>query len=111
MKTRTRGLVHQHTQGDKTYANIRGEGGACIADCGSRSDTTAQANAAHLVACWNACEGIGPGTVSDLVSALEDIAESDSPDTYDDAVCACLELVDIARAAIRTNRGQANENE
>lgn len=40
---------HQLTDGEKSYAAIRGERNQTVADCGSRSDLTAQANAALIV--------------------------------------------------------------
>lgn len=32
-------------------------------------------NAAHLVACWNACDGLSPEAVPDLLAACEALAE------------------------------------
>ena len=47
------GPLRQHADGDKTYASLRCLEGSCIADCGSRSDAIAQANAALLAHCFN----------------------------------------------------------
>ena len=47
----------QHRTSEKTYANVRGAGrygyGRCVADCGSRSDDTAQANAEFIALACN----------------------------------------------------------
>lgn len=41
----TPGPWRQHQTDGKTYASVRGSSGRCVADCGSRSDEVAQANA------------------------------------------------------------------
>jgi hypothetical protein len=46
----TPGPWRQHTDGEKTYASVRGRNGQCVADCGSRSDVVAQANAKLIAA-------------------------------------------------------------
>ena len=48
----------QHETEGKIYASIRGADNSTIADCGSRSDKQAQANAAFIVTACNAHEAI-----------------------------------------------------
>jgi len=40
----------KHSTIGKTYANVRGIDGRCVADCGSRCDPVAQANATVIAA-------------------------------------------------------------
>lgn len=49
----TPGPWYQHRTKDKVYANVRSANVGCIADCGSRSDSIAQANAAFIVRACN----------------------------------------------------------
>lgn len=46
----TPGPWKQHTTPGKVYASVRGVDGRCVADCGSRSDVVAQANAMLIAA-------------------------------------------------------------
>lgn len=43
----------QHSGDGKTYASVRSHWGQCVADCGSRSDNMAQANAELIVRAVN----------------------------------------------------------
>lgn len=61
----------------------------------------AEANAAHIAACWNACEGINP----EAVPMLLDMAELMSRKHYDDS--AGRTCVDMAIAALAKAKGQA----
>jgi hypothetical protein len=63
---------YQHETEGKLYASIRGRSGRCVADCGSRSDAIAQANAKRIVSCVNACAGINPAAVPKLLAALDE---------------------------------------
>lgn len=46
----TPGPWKQHSDGEKTYASVRGAKNQTVADCGSRSDRVAQANARLIAA-------------------------------------------------------------
>lgn len=77
--THTPGPWKQYQWEDKTYASVRGPDGRCVADCGSRSDQIAQANARLIAA------------APDLLAALEIVAAGNTdPDR----------VVEIASAAI-----------
>ncbi len=68
------------------------------------------ANAEHVVCCWNACEGINPEAVPDLLAACEHL---DVCMPHDD-VCArrghgaaeCTCIVADVRAAIAKAKGE-----
>ena len=59
----TPGPWKQHATPGKIYASVRGADGRCVADCGSRSDVIAQANAEFIVRACNAHD--------DLLEALQ----------------------------------------
>ena len=45
----------------------------------------AKANAARIVACWNALEGLNPDAIADVVAALRDLMEThDEDENMDD---------------------------
>lgn len=56
----TKGPWKQHEGEDgKLYANVRAVSGRCVADCGSRTDKEAQANARLIAGCptmYEACK-------------------------------------------------------
>jgi hypothetical protein len=64
VKSHTPGPWKQHVDGEKTYASVRSPVGQIVADCGSRSDLIAQANAKLIAA------------APDLLEALQLMTES-----------------------------------
>lgn len=71
---------------------------------------TREANAARIVACVNACEGINPEAVKDLLEALEAIKKeaADLGDGAPDAPYLAKEMLNIegiAKAAIAKAKG------
>lgn len=80
------------------FATVQAPGRACICDCGSRSDLTAQANAEFIARACN--------SHADLLAALEEIiwiTESQHGEDWDTALPDAL---NIARAAIAKARGE-----
>lgn len=74
----------------------------------------AEANAARIVACVNALEGLDPAAVADVVAALENIAapayvpldqlpDYDQPNGWRDVATS---RIDIARTALARIRGE-----
>jgi hypothetical protein len=63
---------------------------------------TANANAARIVACVNACEGLNPEAVRELLEALHTISNKASAGLlcHADAPYCCATIGDIARAAL-----------
>jgi hypothetical protein len=85
---------------DEVYQeHVRTVEGRSIADC-CRTPTSAEgrANARHIVACWNACEGINPESVPDLLAALRLCEEAMSSSV--DGRKQMWAGIDAARAAI-----------
>jgi hypothetical protein len=64
-----------------------------------------QANADRIVACVNACEGINPEAVPDLVAALEDALLSLKRVHVDERDWADNPVIQNARAALEKARG------
>lgn len=83
----------QYQWEDKIYASVRGPDGRCVADCGSRSDQIAQANARLIAA------------APDLLEALRYIA---GLDTSQDASPAQCSAVAVAMDAIAKAEGGAS---
>ena len=63
------------------------------------------ANAKHLAACWNACEGINPEAVPDILAALD--AALDEVDQTHAEGYPEPEWADAARAAMAKARPEA----
>ena len=96
----TPGPWKQHATPGKIYASVRGADGRCVADCGSRSDVIAQANAEFIVRACNAHD--------DLLEALE-ACERALDEAYfaepDGCGCLACESLRKARAAIAKAKG------
>lgn len=62
-----------------------------IALCGSSNTLVAKANAARIVACVNACEGISdPSVVPEMLKALKEVASSNADNGYGDVLSRLL---------------------
>lgn len=89
--------MNKHTPGPwqkaEPFASVKAPGRPCIADCGSRSDLTAQANARLIAAAPDllaACEA----ALESEVCVCADIADGDSAG----ACLACVLFAAIAKA-------------
>lgn len=96
----TPGPWHQHTDGSKIYASVRSAKGQIVADCGSRSDQIAQANARLIAA------------APELLAALESVLGLIPDGDMDSHAIACPGKDDgcgicFARAALAKATGRA----
>jgi len=94
-------------QGDD-YPQIVSESGQIIVNGLDLALGAEEANAERLVACWNACEGINPEAVPDLLEALEGLLSTLSPlsGCMDDDPCMDSDCtICAARAAIAKAKG------
>ncbi len=101
----------QHTPGPLTVGGrlLSSDDDTLVATAHYRTGR-AEANAAHLAACWNACEraGIDPVAVPELVELVRKLAEYGHDEHCDvnaggpPMPCSCF--CDAARAALATAR-------
>jgi len=59
------------TEADDTVAHIGNDSGQLLAACYSQRDGDHRANALHIAACVNSCDGINPAAVPLLLDALK----------------------------------------
>jgi len=94
----------RHSDGshDLVSPGIGRHQGAVIATCGQQlcDDGLLAANAEHLAACWNVCDGINPEAVPNMLAALKQMID---PSSLDDGGA-------MARAAIAKATGEKNWN-
>lgn len=106
--------------------SLAGVPGASIAHCESNwhdagpqerriSFIEAQANAARLVKCWNALEGLNPDAVADVVAALEGLTPKELcgeswglPDGEVVPITITFGALKAARAAIAAAKAQSS---
>lgn len=99
MRQHTQGPWHQHTTEGKTYASVRGANGQIVADCGSRSDELAQANARLIAAAPELLAALR-GTLQALEAHLDEETKRHGLKCRDE-LCPCnSDEVKKARAAI-----------
>lgn len=89
----TKGPLRLHQTDGKTYPSIRGDGSRCVADCGSRSDQVAQANAALLAHAFN----VLPEVVTTLEELRHWLTNPDLSKSVIEAYCHDIDLV-LAKA-------------
>ena len=82
-----------------------GDSYTTVADTHNTYDLNKDANAARIVACVNACEGINPDAVSDLLAALVAVnALLNDPSAEPDQ--ADLVLMDVDNAIAKATGGE-----
>ena len=74
-------------------------GGSLVATARTvhEGSVNAESNAARLAACWNACDGLNPEAVKDMLAALKGLVQTVETSGYGDGMHRCLLA---ARAAI-----------
>lgn len=84
----------QHATLGKVYASVRSVAGGTVADCGSRSDNVAQANAALIVEAVNQHEA--------LIYALQTISDAGVKGPL--AIADFYSIMEVAKAALESVR-------
>lgn len=94
----------QHTGNGKTYANVRGADDRWVADCGSRSDDIAQANAAFIVRACNCHDDL----LAALQNALASLHILPMPQ-LDSSVATNADIIQVTIKGIRAAIAKATE--
>jgi hypothetical protein len=81
----------------------------CAHECLTSREPEAEANAHHIIACWNACEGLNPEGVRELLEAAKgglEFAEDQEDVTGSGYPNAAMQLASQLRAAIAKVEGR-----